>query len=429
MGLASVSLKNKTRYFHMTHWKNNYSAPSVTRELNVLSIHRLDHAKAASDFKRVLAQGIYSAKYTAFEITFDEISTTFPNAIVPIACIIDSLREKGVEFTFNNVPSFLQNTEMLQPKLFENNSRHILNTVWKFSSSDEVGKLVRAYIQELQKSAHFYKGMLNSIEWSLYEVMDNVIQHSKVGIGYVMGQIHQTAKQIAFTVSDMGQGIYNSLKQSDHNPRNPVDAITLAIREEVTRDKSIGQGNGLFGLHSIVKQGHGKLAITSDSGSYCYYTNNPKTYSDLPRIAADYPGTIVDFQLGYDKDMSLDKALVFRGQVYNIVNINYDEFEDEFGRIVYSIADRAEGTGTRESAIRVKNELFNILVEQQKPITIDFSGVEVMSSSFADELLAKLLLELGLFQFNNLIKIKGLDKTQQSILHRSVIQRMKEIVQ
>lgn len=47
-----------------------------------------------------------------------------------------------------------------------------------------------------------------------------------------------------------------------------------------------------------------------------------------------------------------------------------------------------------------------------------------MSSSFADELIAKLLLELGLFQFNNLIKLRGLDMEQQNILQRSMIQRL-----
>ena len=95
-------------------------------------------------------------------------------------------------------------------------------------------------------------------------------------------------------------------------------------------------------------------------------------------------------------------------------------------RISYKISERSEGTGTRESAIRVKNEVLNILAEEQKPVTLDFSGVEVISSSFADELIAKLFLSLGLFQFNNLIKIRGLDSSQQNILQRSVLQRIIE---
>ena len=124
--------------------------------------------------------------------------------------------------------------------------------------------------------------------------------------------------------------------------------------------------------------------------------------------------------------MSLDKALVFRGQQYEMINIHFDDLEDDYGRIVYKVSERSEGTGTRDSAIRVKNEIHNILSEKQQPITLDFTGVAVVSSSFADELIAKLFLSLGLFQFNNLIRLKGLDFSQQSILQRSVLQRIIE---
>lgn len=278
----------------------------------------------------------------------------------------------------------------------------------------------------MQKSAQFYKGVLNAIEWSLNEVLDNVIQHSKIGFGYVMGQLHQNSKNIAFTIFDAGQGIYNSMKDSIHNPRTTIDAITMAIREEVTRDKRIGQGNGLFGLHSIVKQGKGKLVITSGRGSYTYNNGYVRTYDNLPYISWQTPGTIVDFQLNYAEDMSLDKALVFRGKQYEMINLHFENLEDDYGRIIYKISERSEGTGTRDSAIRVKNEVLNILSEEQKPVTLDFSGVAVISSSFADELIAKLFLNLGLFQFNNLIKIRGLDSSQQNILQRSVLQRIIE---
>lgn len=126
--------------------------------------------------------------------------------------------------------------------------------------------------------------------------------------------------------------------------------------------------------------------------------------------------------------MSLDKALIFRGKQYEMINLHFENLEDDYGRIMYNISERSEGTGTRESAIRVKNEVLNILSEEQRPITLDFTDVAVISSSFADELIAKLFLNLGLFQFNNLIKIRGLDSSQQSILQRSVLQRIIEDV-
>ena len=132
--------------------------------------------------------------------------------------------------------------------------------------------------------------------------------------------------------------------------------------------------------------------------------------------------------MNYAEDMSLDKALVFRGKPYELINLHFEDLEDDYGRIIYKITERSEGTGTRDSANRVKNEILNILSDEQKPITLDFTNVAVISSSFADELIAKLFLSLGLFQFNNLIKLKGLDMSQQNILQRSVLQRIIEDV-
>lgn len=409
----------------MANWVNIYS-DSISRNDDTIEIKRLDHAKAVSDFIRVMNDAVKKRGYKSLTLDFKRVQGFYPNAVVPLAGIIQYFqREKSIEFEVVN-DRHIAVTNMLAPKRFNDDSRYILNRVWLFSTSEEVARIVDAFIGELQKSAQFYKGVLNAIEWSLNEVLDNVIQHSKTGFGYVMGQLHSNSKNIAFTIFDSGQGIYNSMKESEHHPRTTIDAITLAIQEEVTRDTSIGQGNGLFGLHSIVKQGQGKLVITSGSGSYIYNIEEVKTYDKLPYISKITPGTIVDFQLNYANDMSLDKALVFRGKQYELINIHYEDLEDEYGRIEYKLIDHSEGTGTRDAAIRVKNEILNILSEEQKPITIDFSGVEVISSSFADELLAKLFLTLGMFQFNNLIKLKGLDKSQQLILQRSVLQRIIE---
>lgn len=411
----------------MAVWKNRFTN-SITRQGDVINILRLDHAKAVSDFIRIIRDAINHRGYTSLTINFDNVEPIYPNAAVPIAGILQYLkRERGIDITIEHEPSIIAKSNILNPANFTvGNARNVLSHVWMFSTSEEVTTIVNAFIAELQKSAQFYKGVLNAIEWSLYEVMDNVIQHSKTGVGYVMGQLHPSSKNIAFAVFDAGQGIFNSMKDSVHHPRTAIDAITLAIQEEVTRDKSIGQGNGLFGLHSIVKQGKGKLVITSGSGSYTYTNGDVRTYDHIPSISNDTPGTIVDFQLNYAKDMSLDKALVFRGKQYDIINIHFEDLEDQAGRIVYKIAERAEGTGTRDAASRVKNELLNIMAEEQKPVTLDFTNVAVISSSFADELLAKLFLSLGLFQFNNLIKIRGLDPSQQKILQRSVLQRIIE---
>lgn len=412
----------------MSKWYNYKNDRCVEREKDIIKILRLDKARAVSDIIRDIDYITRVQKQKSITIDFGAVTKKFPNALVPCAGIIKYYESKGIEIKFSKCSQSIEHSQLLNPVAFDGDSRHVMSKVWKFSTSEEVCKIVDAYIVELQKSAKFYKGVLNSIEWSLNEVMDNVIQHSKIGYGYVMGQLHSSTKNIAFAVFDCGQGIYNSLKDSIHNPQNAVDAITLAIQEEVTRDKKVGQGNGLFGLHSIVKQGQGKLVITSGKGSYSLNPIEAKTYDNLPYISLETPGTIVDFQLSYEKDMSLDKALIFRGKQYNITSIHFEEYEDDYGKDVYIIKNESEGTGTRESASRVKNDILNIMEENRRPITLDFTGTSVISSSFADELLAKLFMDLGLFQFNNLIRIKGLDATMQSILQRSVLQRIIEEV-
>ncbi len=407
----------------------NYNSSVVERDQDVIYIRKLNHSRVVSEFIKAINDG-QKKGYDDFQINFSEIDAAFPNAVTPIAGILEYLKENRISFDFDGIPQIIIQNKMLKPAFYikspQSETNRILNKVWKFSTSDDVAKLVDTYINELQKCDRFHKGMLDSVEWALNEVMDNVIQHSDSNHGYVMGQLHTNRKYIAFTIFDTGQGIYNSLRQSVHAPRNTIDAITLAIKEEVTRDKKIGQGNGLYGLHSIIKQGKGRLVITSGTGSYMYNNGDVKTFDRIPQLSKISPCTIVDFQLDYSVDLSLDKALVFRGKQYNIINLRIESLEDEQGYVVYKIKEHAEGTGTREAAIRVKNEIFNILQTKPKIIILDFEGVAVVSSSFADELIAKLLLELGLFQFNNIIKLKGLDNSQQNILQRSVIQRLLE---
>lgn len=282
-----------------------------------------------------------------------------------------------------------------------------------------------AFGVELRKEDRFPEGTITSLMWSLNEVMDNVLIHSNSEYGYVMGQIHKSTKKIAFTVCDYGRGIFNSLRESQlHKPKTAIDAITLAIQEEVTRDSNVGQGNGLFGLHSIISQGNGTLEIVSSGASYKTMGGKTSTHNYLPRRSSNTPGTIVDFQINYGNDISLDNALKFRGKDYTITNLYIENFDDDKGHNFYSVKDHSGGTGTRESALRIKNEIMNLIKESRKPVILDFKEVAVVSSSFADELIAKLLLELGLFQFNNLIILRGMNTQEQNILQRSVIQRL-----
>lgn len=256
--------------------------------------------------------------------------------------------------------------------------------------------------------------------------MDNVIQHSGVEHGFVMGQHHKNTKHIAFTIFDLGQGIYNSFQNSNYQPRTHTDAITLSLQESVTRDKAIGQGNGLFGLSSIIKQSESRLRITSGKGYYSFQPGGDKTYPNIPIISNKVAATTIDFIIDYSKGLSLENALIFNGQLYVPTRLRIENMEDDMGRIRFNVRKKSYGTGTRQAAELIRNEIMNILLDEPKQIILDFSGISVISSSYSDELIAKLFCSLGLFQLNALIKIVGLSHEQQTILQKSVIQRITE---
>ena len=401
--------------------------PLIEREKDIIYINGLNKAKAVSQFLKAIRYGIKDG-YDNFYLDASELDEgVFPNSVVAISALIDLYSSEGISFEYGKMPSALLSTKFSQPNCFDGNSDHILNRIWKFSSSNEISKIVDAFGKELRKEDRFSAGTISSLLWSLNEVMDNVLIHSEADNGYVMGQIHKSSKNIAFSVCDYGIGIFNSLRESNiHKPRTAIDAITLSIKEEVTRDSSVGQGNGLFGLHSIISQGNGTLEITSSGAAYKLNGGKAFINKDLPIRSIKTPGTIVDFQLNYGKDISLENALKFRGKDYSITDLYIDNFDDEQGHNYYSVKDHSGGTGTRDSALRIKNEIMNLIEETRKPVIIDFKEIAVISSSFADELIAKLLLELGLFQFNNLIILRGMNSQEQNILQRSVVQRLVE---
>lgn len=205
-----------------------------------------------------------------FDPLFVEIAPDipiYPNQILPVIGVIEYYRSQGIRIKFRNLDS--RCIGLMNIQIYSGESR-MLGRVWKFTKSQEVSNIVDGYRKEFERIEVFAKGTLYAMEWALNEVMDNVLRHSGVSCGYVMAQYHQDSKLIALSVFDYGQGIMNSFSSSEYSEsiQDDLSAIELALGEGVTRDKVAGQGNGLFGLVSIVKEGHGLLNIRSGQGYY-----------------------------------------------------------------------------------------------------------------------------------------------------------------
>ena len=76
--------------------------------------------------------------------------------------------------------------------------------------------------------------------------------------------------------------------------------------------------------------------------------------------------------------------------------------------VIFSFRKYGENLGTRPLGKRVREQLLP-MIEQNERVVLDFTGVNVVSNSFADECIAKLLLTLPLSELKSRTTFRGLN--------------------
>ena len=76
--------------------------------------------------------------------------------------------------------------------------------------------------------------------------------------------------------------------------------------------------------------------------------------------------------------------------------------------VTFSFRKYGENLGTRPLGKRVREQLMPLL-EQDERVILDFTGVNVVSNSFADECIAKLLLTMPLADLKAHTTFRGLN--------------------
>ena len=84
--------------------------------------------------------------------------------------------------------------------------------------------------------------------------------------------------------------------------------------------------------------------------------------------------------------------------------------------VTFSFREYGENLGTRPLGERVRQQLMPLL-EQGDRVVLDFTGVNVVSNSFADECIAKLLLTMPLADLKKRTTFRGLNQiASESVL-------------
>jgi len=413
------------RYSNCRYIRKHNSIVFFTNKINTYSV--LQFSSAVNYFKQL--------KFDSVVVDFMYVKKVFADGMLPVICIIDDLRETGVkvevrlplDYETRKLFRSVNWAHYLSPDQFEKSDsiydRHLVTR--RFENAEEQQKSVNDFMDVVLRTMRIPKDITSGLEWSINEITDNVLNHSesKHG-GIIQASTHYKENKILFAVSDSGIGILKSMQEGYPELRTELDAIGEAIKAGVTRNSKIGQGNGLAGSLRITTMTGGSLEILSGNGRLTI-TDNKTTRKRLS--PAGYDGTLVSGEINIVDDFSISEALSFDNfenyYPLDIIDLKYEVPESNC--LLLRMKEESTGFGSRKSGLQIRNKILNLLTAKKGlPIVVDWDGVPVVSSSFADELMGKLFIEMGAMTFSAIVKNKNLEGLVKNLLDKAVAQRL-----
>lgn len=396
-------------------------------------------AFAIGDLHRPLAglhQMVQDAGYQDIVLDFSACTAAYPEPMLALCAQAMKLRTAHIDI------ELILPTDAKLSRLFTNaNWAHYLDPhahapstfrghtqipATRFTNSNEQGHAVNRIVNAILGAIpDIERSDFAALEWSINEVTDNVLVHSQSSIGGLVqvSTFQRNRKRVEYIVADAGVGIPATLREGHPELTSDADALDKAIREGVTRDKTIGQGNGLFGSYQICSHSRGVFRVESG------YAKLSFTESDGLHISSErvpYEGTLVVAQIDFSVPHLLQEALKIGGRVHapvDFVEMHYEQ--DGSPNLLFMMRDESKTFGSRIAGTPVRNRLTNLLrMCSGQRIQVDFSDVALVSSSFADEVFGKLFVELGPITFMQRIEFRNVPTTVRQLIDKAIAQRL-----
>ena len=374
--------------------------------------------------------------YQEVILDLENCTSAFQNSMLSLCAQVMAYRNSGISFHLvspidKKFQNLFRNTNwgyFLDPHQFELSTFRGYSSIPATQYQDPgqqqaaVNRIVNVMlgaVPDLERSD------FSAFEWSLNELTDNVLVHAKSPVGGLVqvSTFLKFRKRVQFVVADAGIGIPESLREGHREITSDLDALDKAIREGVTRDPAIGQGNGMFGSYQICSKSGGDFLI--DSG-YARLKFDPHHGLSIVGQTVPYGGTLIVATIDFSHPHLLAEALSFKGVKHTPVDFVELKYEtNATGDIYYKLIEECTSFGSRVSGKPVRNKIIYVLkMNGSGTILIDFEGVPLLSSSFADEAFGKLFFSIGPVKFMQRVKLQNMMSTVESLVNRAIAQRM-----
>ena len=372
--------------------------------------------------------------YQDIVLDFSKVRYVDANFMLPLSSYATYYRLNRFDFSLvepddSTLRRLFVNTNwahFIDPGKYDRNDRRRSNNLpaLQFLDGDAQHNVVNQAMEILLESIKVGdRTQLKALEWALNEITDNVLNHAESLIGGLMQiQSFPARDLVSFYVVDAGLGIPFTLRKSIPSITSDSDALDKAIREGITRNSSTNQGNGLYGTFKCCEVSDGTFLIVSNNAVLRYNESGLTVRTDT----VPFRGSFISATINYSTEGLLEKAFVFRGKVHepshDYIDAHYQQIDD---KIVFEVAKEVEGFGSREYGRRARSKIDNILVDKRNAIIFNFTGVPLISSSFADEVFGKLFVEFGTLEFMRRFSFESVDPTVKRLIDKAIAQRMK----
>ena len=381
----------------------------------------------------MLHRNITKRGFEDIVLDFTECTAAFPGPMLALCAEVSRRRDAGVDFdlrlpTDNWLGRMFVNSnwaQHIQPERYPESSYRGYARVpmTQFETPRQQQSLVDRMVDAILCSqTELSRGDLGAIEWALNEITDNVMNHAESPIGGLAQLVnYKQSGRVEFVVADPGIGIPRSLRRGHPDLRWDTEALDRAIREGVTGNSSLGQGNGLFGTLELCQVGSGYLHLHSSYARFAYGSGDQRTLSEQ----VPFQGTLVIAALDVSDTHALGEALRFGGRRHEPLDYIESHFErDETDVLLVRLAEEADSFGARRAGAPLRAKLKNIVeMSGGRRVVVDFSDVPLVSSSFADEVFGKLLVEIGPLRFMQEIRLEGMSRIVTELVDRAMRQR------
>jgi len=207
------------------------------------------------------------------------------------------------------------------------------------------------------------KNIVNILEFSFLEMLNNAIEHSKSK--EILVRIFKDKEDIVFVVRDWGIGIFNNIKNKK-KLKNDLEAIEFLLKGKQTTDPKHHTGQGIFFTSKIAD------FFTIRSFKKILRFNNLLDEIYPEDSTAEHQGTRIVFRIGLKSKRNTET--VFR---------KYTDEDFEFTKTKITVKLYKIGTKfiSRSEARRLV-----IGLDEFKEVLLDFKDVETVGQGFADEI-------------------------------------------